>query len=146
MVSKSLPDNEIEISGGWGLIKFDSFNVKTGIQVIGKDLVGSIYKNNQLVHGEDSYWWEALHLPEDDFIDIYHLGDGGLDISGVYGEDSPLSYKYDVVYKVLPDDNSKYYPIQMTYIGEMPNDDTGRIEDVHHSTVKRFDPVKKEYY
>lgn len=144
LVSKSLPS--IEFPEEFGRITFDSLSMRIGIEPIGKDLVGSIYKN--MTDGyvqEVSSWWHVMHLPEDDYIDIYDLGDAGGNSTDYYEEGSPLAYKYDVAYKVLSDNNSKYYPIKMTYLGDMPNYDTGRIEYVNHNVIKKLNPAKKEY-
>lgn len=142
LVSKSLP--KTPFSSTWGRILFDLPSISVGMQPIGKNIVGSVYKNSESGFGQIASWWEILHLPEDDYINIYELGNAGEDTSGYYGDDSPLSYSYDVAYKVLPD-NSQYYPFKMTFIGDKPNESNGRIEYVNHSVIKKFNPAKKEY-
>jgi len=90
-------------------------------------------------------WWEALHLPEDDFINSITVGDAGSDYAGSYEKDSPLYYEYEVTYKVMPD-NSKYYPIILNFKGDKPfENDYQRIEPVNYSVIKKFNPIKKEY-
>lgn len=142
LVSRSAPD--IELSSSWGRIQFDEDDFKKGVQVIGKNLVGSIFENGYSSFGEVQSWWDILHLSETDYIKAYNLGDAGGSNGGKYEETSPLYYSYDVSYQVMPDGN-KYYPIKLTLKGDKPTDDYERIEYVNHSVIKKFNPAKKEY-
>lgn len=142
LVSKSGPG--LQLSGSWGRIQLDASSLKKGLQPIGKNLVGSIFSNGYVSTGVVETWWEVLHLPEDDYINSYVLGDAGSSNGGNYEETSPLYYDYEVGYQVMPDGN-KYYPIKLTFKGDKPTDDYERIEYVNHSIIKKFDPAKKGY-
>lgn len=142
LVSKSSPD--LQLSGSWGRIQLDGSKLKNGFQPIGRNLVGSIFSNGYVSTGVVETWWEVLHLPEDDYINSYRLGDAGSSNGGNYEETSPLFYDYESTYEVRPNGN-KYYPIKLTFKGDKPTDDYERIEYVNHSVIKKFDPVKKEY-
>lgn len=142
LVSRSGPD--LQLSGSWGRIQLDASSLKTGLQPIGRNLVGSIFSNGYASTGVVETWWEVLHLPEDGYINSYVLGDAGSSNGGNYEETSPLYYDYESTYEVMPDGN-KYYPIKLTFKGDKPTDDYERIEYVNHSVIKKFNPAKKEY-
>ena len=144
LVSQSPQD--IEISSSWGRVDVDSASLEQGIRTLGVNLVGSIFKTSYSSLGESSSSWYALHLPEDDYINIYYIGDAGADNGGQYTASSPLYYGYNVAYSVLPDKSSKYYPIMLSFKGDKPTDDFERIETVNTRKLKKFDPVNKEYY
>ena len=143
LVSKSVPD--LKLSSSWGRIQFDTKEIENSIQLLGKDIMGSIFSNGYTSTGTSESWWEVLHLPENNYINVYSLGDAGGDNSGNYEETSPLHYSYESTYQVLPQ-NSDYYPIKLTYIGDKPTDDYERIQFVNYSIIKKFNPAKKEYY
>ncbi|MGP9493584.1 hypothetical protein [Psychrobacter sp. AOP7-B1-24] len=142
LVSKSSTD--LQLSGSWGRIQLDVSSLKTGLQPIGQNVVGSIFSNGYVSTGVVETRWEVLHLPEDDYINSYLLGDAGSSNAGNYEETSPLHYDYESTYQVMPDGN-KYYPIKLTFKGDKPTDDYERIEPVNYSKIVKFDPVKKEY-
>ena len=126
-----------------GRIMLDEKKVKDNMQPLGKNLTGTVIKNGSFYHGIFVQWWDVLHLPENDFINLYDLGDAGME-NGVHDEDSPLYYGYEGTYKVMSD-NSSYYPIMLSYKGEKPTDDNERIEHVNYSKIMKFNPVKKAY-
>ena len=142
MVSKT-PEN-VEFSSSWGRVGLKATSIQEGLQPLGKNLIGSVYMNNYMSFGTISSWWDVLHLPESDFINLYTLGDAGSENSGHYEEGSPLHYDYKVAFKVLPE-NATYYPIMLTYKGEKPNDDNERIEPANYSKIVKFNSIKKEY-
>lgn len=142
LVSKSVPN--IKLSSSWGRIQFDAEAIRSGIQPLGKNVVGSIFSNGYFSTGTSENWWDVLHLPENDYINVYNLGDAGGDNSGNYEETSPLYYSYESTYQVLPQ-NSNYYPIKLTYVGEKPTADYERIESVNYSVIKKFNPAKRQY-
>ena len=118
-------------------------DIKNGLQPLGKNLVGSLFTNFYMGQGARDEWWKALHLPENDFINVYYVGDAGSS-NDSYDEDSPLYYGYEGTLKVLRN-NATYYPIMLTYEGEKPTEDDERIENVNYSEIVKFNPIKKEY-
>lgn len=142
LVSKTPKD--VKYSGSNGKVGLNTEDIRNGLQLLGKNLIGSMYTNFYSNQGETAIWWEALHLPENNFINIYYVGDAGSNNDGQHDESSPLHYNYDVTFKVLSD-KTTYYPIMLTYKGEKPNDDNRRIEPVNYSEIMKFNPVKKEY-
>lgn len=142
LVSKTSP--KVKFSSNYGRIQFDNSSLTQGLQPLGINLIGSVFKNSDMSFGTITQWWDVLHLPEDDYINVYHLGDAGEENGGQYDEDSPLHYDYKVSYKVQTD-NSRYYPIMLTFKGDKPTEDYESIEYVNHSIIKKFDPIKKEY-
>ena len=132
----------VEESGSNGSEGLYAEDIKNGLQPLGKNLVGSLFTNFYMGQGARNDWWKALHLPENDFINVYYVGDAGSS-NERYDEDSPLYYGYEGTLKVLPN-NTTYYPIMLTYKGEMPTDDE-RIEHVNYSKIVKFNPIKKAY-
>lgn len=142
LVSRSAPD--LQLSSSWGRIQFDSSEFKMNVQPLGKRMVGSVFSNGYSSTGSYESWWEVLHLPQDDYINIYRLGDAGADNGGRYEETSPLYYSYESTYEVMPNGN-KYYPIKLTYKGDKPTADYERIKSINYSVTKTFNPTKKQY-
>ena len=126
-----------------GRVMLDEKKVKDNMQPLGKNLTGTVIKNGSFYHGIFVQWWDVVHLPENDFINTYDLGDAGSS-NERYDEDSPLYYGYEGTLKVLSD-NTTYYPIMLTYKGEKPTEDDERIEHVNYSKIIKFNPVKKAY-
>ena len=135
---------DVEFSASWGRLRLDGISIQEGLQPLGKSLIGSVFTNGYTSTGESLSWWDVLYLPENDFINLYRLGDAGENNAGTYDEGSPLYYGYDVALKILPD-NTNHYPIMLTYKGEKPTDDDDRIEPVNYSKIVKFNPVKKAY-
>jgi hypothetical protein len=133
----------VKYSSSDGSVGLYAEDIQEGMQPLGKNLVGSVFTNFYMGQGVKDEWWEALHLPENDFINVYYVGDAGSS-NGLYDEDSPLYYGYEGALKVLPN-NATYYPIMLTYEGEKPTDDDERIEHVNYSKIMKFNPIKKEY-
>lgn len=142
LVSRSAPD--LQLSSSWGRIQFDASEFEINVQPLGKRVVGSVFSNGYSSTGSYESWWEVLHLPQDDYINIYRLGDAGADNGGQYEETSPLYYSYESTYDVIRK-NSTYFPIKLTYTGDKPTADYERIEPVNYSVIKEFDPVRKQY-
>ncbi|MGP4120853.1 hypothetical protein ACT3N8_13675 [Psychrobacter aquimaris] len=142
LVSKT--PNDVEFSTSWGRVGLYAEDIQNGLQPLGKNLMGSIFMNGYTSTGTTDSWWDVLFLPENDFINIYTLGDAGSNNAGNYEEDSPLYYSYDVAFKVIPE-NTTYYPIKLTYKGDKPTDDYERINSVNYSKIVKFNPVKKAY-
>lgn len=133
----------VEESGSNGSAGLYAEDIQEGMQPLGKNLVGSLFTNFYMGQGARDDWWKALHLPENDFINVYYVGDAGSS-NERYDEDSPLYYGYEGTIKVLTDNNT-YYPIMLTYKGEKPTEDDERIEHVNYSKVVKFNPIKKAY-
>lgn len=133
---------DVKYSGSNGSSGLYAEDIQEGMQPLGKNLVGSLFTNFYMGQGARDDWWKALHLPENDFINVYYVGDAGSS-NERYDEDSPLYYGYEGPLKVLPN-NTTYYPIMLTYKGEMPTDDE-RIEHVNYSKIVKFNPTKKAY-
>ncbi|MGB2082505.1 MAG: hypothetical protein ACPHVJ_06075 [Psychrobacter sp.] len=149
LVSKSL--ESIHYSGRPYRVNLQDANIPKGLQLLGNNLIGVIYETTQMRQGSTDSWLSVLHLPEDDFIGAYLLGDGGADNEGLFGgtsdedvipEDSPLYYNYDATVTVIPD-GSKYYPIIKRYEGERPAD--SEADFIGRDFVWQFDPEEKEY-
>ena len=94
--------------------------------------------------GTTELWWEALHLPENDFINSYGVADAGADNGGSYEEDSPLYYSYDSSLDVI-NNGAAYFPLKVTYQGEKPTEDYDQIRKVNYSKLFHFNAIKKEY-
>ncbi len=136
---------KVEPTGVGGRIMLDEKSIKDTMQPLGKEVTGSVLKNGSFYHGIFVQWWDVLQLPENDFINLYGLGDAGVE-NGVYDEDSPLYYAYEGTFKVLSENtNTMYYPIMLTYKGEKPTEDYQRIEPVNYSKIMKFNPTKKAY-
>jgi len=127
----------------WGTMNLENNDIQKDLQRLGRDLVGSIFKSVHMVLGETSSWWAALHLPENDFINVYYVGDAGTDNGGQQEEDSPLYYDYKSLIKVMPE-NSDYYPIKLTYKG-IPPDDPELPKFINRSFIMKFNPEKQSY-
>lgn len=142
LVSRSAKN--AEFSGSWGRVGLDLEEIVKNIQPLGKDLVGSIFTNGYTSTGTTETWWEALHLPENDFINSYGVADAGADNGGSYEEDSPLHYSYEGHLKVINNEED-YFPVKLTYVGDKPTEDYEHIRKVNYSKQVIFNPVKKEY-
>lgn len=142
LVSRS-PKNA-EFSSSYGRVSLSSEEIFNNLQPLGKNLVGSIFKNGYANQGVVESWWEALQLPEDDFINVYHVADAGSDNEGEYEADSPLSYSYEGKLQVIKND-ADYYPIKITYVGDKPTEDYEKIKKVNYSQTVNFDPIKHAY-
>lgn len=142
LVSRSPKD--AEFSASWGRVGLDVEEISKNMQPLGKNLVGSLFQNGYTSTGVTETWWEALHLPEDDFINTYGVADAGSDNSSSYEEGSPLIYSYEGTLEVI-DNGARYYPIKVTYVGEKPTEDYEQIHQVNYSETVSFDPIKKEY-
>lgn len=143
LVSKNHPDTMLP--NNYGRIQFYSKSFLEGLQPLGTNLVGSLFTTDDYFSGATYNYWEALHLPEDDYINSITVGDAGSDFGGMYEQDSPLYYKYDVGLRVVYDD-SKYYPILLDLYGDMPFErDYKRIEPVNSIVGMQYDSAKREY-
>lgn len=142
LVSRSAKD--ADFSGSWGRVGLDLEEISKNIQSLGKNLVGSIFQNGYTSTGTTETWWEALHLPENDYIQAFGVADAGSDNSGSYDEDSPLYYSYEGKYQVIKND-ADFFPIKVTYSGEKPSDDYEKINKVNYSKIVNFNKFKKEY-
>ena len=142
LVSRSAKD--AEFSGSWGRVGLDLEEIVKNMQPLGKNLVGSIFTNGYTSTGTTETWWEALHFPENDFINGYSVADAGADNGGSYDEDSPLYYSYEGHLNVV-ENGDEYFPMKVTYSGEKPSEDYERISKVNYSKVLHFDAIKKEY-
>ena len=142
LVSKTSKD--VEFSTSWGRVGLYAKDIQNGLQPLGKNLMGSIFMNSYTSTGTTDTWWDVLYLAENEFINLYTLGEAGSSNAGNYEEDSPLYYDYDVTFKVLPE-NATYYPIRLSYKGEKPTEDYDRINSINYSKVVKFNPIKKVY-
>ncbi|MEK6199764.1 MAG: hypothetical protein N2B60_06010 [Psychrobacter sp.] len=118
-------------------------DIRATSESLGENLVGSIFKSGYMRQGYTDSSWAVLHLPENDFINTYALGDAGSDNSGQEEEGSPFYYSYEGVVEVMPT-KANYYPIKLTYKGIAP-DDPERPNFINKSFVMKFNPVKKVY-
>ncbi|MDM1283975.1 hypothetical protein HXZ60_10440 [Acinetobacter towneri] len=142
LVSRSAKN--AEFSGSWGRVGLDLEEIAKNLKPLGKNLVGSIFQNGYTSTGTTELWWEALHLPENDYINSYGVADAGADNGGSYEEDSPLYYSYDSRLDVI-NNGAAYFPLKVTYQGEKPTEDYEQIRKVNYSKLFHFNAIKKEY-
>lgn len=133
-----------EFYGEWGRVGLDVKEISTNIKRLGKKLIGSVFKDGGIGQGETHLRWMALHLPEDNFINYYELGDAGGNNSGAHEKESPLHYDYEVRLNVL-ETGEAYYPIGLSYTGDKPTESYDRIVDVNFFQIVKFDPIEKKY-
>lgn len=141
LVSKS--SESIDFHGSWGRLGLEAKDFENSVHLLGENLVGGYVEATERQTGFEFSNWYALHLPENNFINLYFVGDASGSSIGHYGYDSPLGYEYKGTIQALPQEAS-YYPIMITYKGEKPTDDE-RIENVNYSKIMKFNPVKKKY-
>lgn len=142
LVSRS--GTHTHLSGSWGRVGLDLDMVSSNIQPLGKNLIGSVFQNGFSNGGTTEMWWEALHLAENDYIQVYRIADAGADNSGSYEQDSPLYYSYDGVLSIVKN-GAEFFPIKVTYTGEKPSEDNQRIDHVNYAEIFNFDQNKQEY-
>jgi len=139
----SRTSESVEFSSIYSSMDLQNNDIRATSESLGENLVGSIFKSGHMRQGYTDSSWAVLHLPENDFINTYALGDAGSDNSGQEEEDSPFYYSYEGVVEVMPV-KAKYYPIKLTYKGIAP-DDPERPDFINKSFVMKFNPVKKVY-
>ncbi len=139
----SRTSESIEFSSIYSSMDLQNNDIRATSESLGENLVGSIFKSGYMRQGYTDSSWAVLHLPENDFINTYALGDAGSDNSGQEEEGSPFYYSYEGVVEVMPA-KAKYYPIKLTYRGIAP-DDPERPDFINKSFVMKFNPVKKVY-
>ena len=139
----SRTSESVEFSSIYSSMDLQNNDIRATSESLGENLVGSIFKSGYMRQGYTDSSWAVLHLPENDFINTYALGDAGSDNSGQEEEDSPFYYSYEGVVEVMPV-KAKYYPIKLTYKGIAP-DDPERPDFINKSFVMKFNPVKKVY-
>ena len=139
----SRTSESVDFSSNYGSMNLQNNDIRATSESLGENLVGSIFMSEYMRQGYTDSSWAVLHLPENDFINTYALGDAGSDNSGQEEEGSPFYYSYEGVVEVMPT-NAKYYPIKLTYKG-IPPDDPERPDFINKSFIMKFDPVKKVY-
>lgn len=144
LVSRSI-DGE-QFGGSWGRTSLDTEQIKGHIKPLGRNLLGVIVSDGFGNMGSMEERWSALHLPEDDYIGLYQVGDKSGDNGGAVEENSPLAYSFDSTSEIV-NNGGKYYPIRLTYTGDKPDDKHhNRIIKINGSKIVNFDPVKKTYH
>lgn len=139
----SRTSESVEFSSNYGSMNLQNNDLYDTLQSLGENLVGSIFMSGYMRQGYTTESWAVLHLPENDFINTYALGDAGSDNNGAYDSESSLNYDYEGIVEVMPE-KSTYYPIVLTYKGIAP-DDPERPDFINKSFVMKFNPVKKAY-
>ena len=139
----SRTSESVEFSSIYSSMDLQNNDLYDTLQSLGENLVGSIFKSGYMRQGYTTESWAVLHLPENDFINTYALGDAGSDNNGAHDYESPSDYDYEGIVEVMPE-KSKYYPIKLTYKGIAP-DDPERPDFINKSFVMKFNPVKKAY-
>ena len=142
LVSKS--NEDIAFTNNWGQTNLDLEAIAKNMQPLGKNLTGSIIQNSHCSSLSCETWWQALFLPENDYIQTVLIADAGGSGGGMYEGDQPLSYGFDSTFKVI-NDGSPYYPITIHYTGEKPDDDYKYIKPTNHKQTVRFSPTKNQY-
>lgn len=139
----SRTSESVEFSSNYGSMNLQNNDLYDTLQFLGENLVGSIFKSGYMRQGYTTESWAVLHLPENDFINTYALGDAGSDNNGANDYESPSDYDYEGIVEVMPE-KAKYYPIKLTYKGIAP-DDPELTDFINKSFVMKFNPVKKSY-
>lgn len=139
LVSRSTPD--AEFAGSFGRVHVD---LSKPAQALGQNLVGMMTQNGFSNTGETEQWWEALHLPENDYIQLYYVADAGGDNLGNYDEKSPSAYSYSSKMTVIKD-KSAYYPIKIKYTGKKYSNDRNRVKPYNVVDTKHFNVAKNKY-
>ena len=139
----SRTSESVEFSSNYGSMNLQNNDLYNNLQSLGENLVGSIFKSGYMRQGYTTESWAVLHLPENDFINTYALGDAGSDNNGANDYESPSDYDYEGIVEVMPA-KAKYYPIKLTYKGIAP-DDPELPDFINKSFVMKFNPVKKSY-
>lgn len=139
----SRTSESVEFSNIYSSMDLQNNELHYTLQSLGKNLVGSIFMSGYMRQGNTDSSWAVLHLPENEFINTYSLGDAGSDNSGLEEEGSPFYYNYEGVAEVMPE-KSTYYPIMLTYKGKPPNDPE-RPKFINNSYIMSFNPLKKAY-
>ena len=139
----SRTSESVEFSSIYSSMDLQNNELYDNLQSLGENLVGSIFKSGYMRQGYTTESWAVLHLPENDFINTYALGDAGSDNNGANDYESPSDYDYEGIVEVMPE-NAKYYPIKLTYKGIAP-DDPELTDFINKSFVMKFNPVKKSY-
>lgn len=139
----SRTSESVDFSSIYSSMDLQNNDIRATSESLGENLVGSIFKSGYMRQGYTDSSWAVLHLPENDFINAYALGDAGSDNSGQEEEDSPFYYSYEGVVEVMPV-KAKYYPIKLTYKGIAP-DDPELPDFINKSFVMKFNPVTKTY-
>lgn len=138
------PEVEEMIAGVWGRSVLDIQEVQENLQPLGQNLMGAMTQAGYCASGACDSSWLALHLPEDENIGYYRVGKAGSDNEGMYGEDSPLYYNYSSTLTII-NNGAKYYPIQLHFTGDQPNDDFSHIQSVDYMQIVTFDPNTGQY-
>lgn len=139
----SRTSESVEFSSIYSSMDLQNNELYDNLQSLGENLVGSIFKSGYMRQGYTTESWAVLHLPENDFINTYTLGDAGSDNNGANDYESPSDYDYEGIVEVMPE-KAKYYPIKLTYKGIAP-DDPELPDFINKSFVMKFNPVKKSY-
>ena len=139
----SRTSESVEFSSIYSSMDLQNNDLYDNLQSLGENLVGSIFKSGYMRQGYTTESWAVLHLPENDFINTYALGDAGSDNNGANDYESPSDYDYEGIVEVMPA-KAKYYPIKLTYKGIAP-DDPELPDFINKSFVMKFNPVKKSY-
>ena len=139
----SRTSESVEFSSNYGSMNLQNNDLYNTLQPLGENLVGSIFKSGYMRQGYTTESWAVLHLPENDFINTYALGDAGSDNNGANDYESPSDYDYEGIVEVMPE-KAKYYPIKLTYKGIAP-DDPELPKFINKSFIMKFNPVKKAY-
>lgn len=139
----SRTSESVEFSSIYSSMDLQNNELYDNLQSLGENLVGSIFKSGYMRQGYTTESWAVLHLPENDFINTYALGDAGSDNNGANDYESPSDYDYEGIVEVMPE-KAKYYPIKLTYKGIAP-DDPELPDFINKSFVMKFNPVKKSY-
>ncbi|WP_372815666.1 hypothetical protein [Psychrobacter sp.] len=139
----SRTSESVEFSSNYGSMNLQNNDLYNTLQPLGENLVGSIFKSGYMRQGYTTESWAVLHLPENDFINTYALGDAGSNNNGANDYESPSDYDYEGIVEVMPE-KAKYYPIKLTYKGIAP-DDPELPKFINKSFIMKFNPVKKAY-
>ena len=117
---------------------------EAGVEPLGKNVVGVILFPAMMSGDEMLTFWDTLHLPENDFIGRYRVGDAGR-LNGFRRDiDTPIYYQYSAGLSII-ENQDNYYPIQLNYGGtHIVDGKLHQMTDADDVTV-RFDPIKKVY-
>lgn len=142
-VSRTPPDPYP--SGTYGYPSWNPQALFPNLKKMGKNLVGNYTFDHELiVHGFTESYWEIIHLPENNFIDIFYILAGESNVDNIGDEDSPLAYNYTSTLNIK-NENSEYYPLQIKFKGEKIDHETGIISKIDKNSIYVFDEEKYQY-
>lgn len=132
-------------TGTWGYPSWNAKEFFPHLKKMGKNLVGNYTLiDESLGQGYSESFWEIIHLPENNYIQIFYILAGESNAAAIGDEESPLVYDYSSDLSIH-DDNSEYFPLYIHFKGDKKEDDSTVIKSIDHKSIFIFDKEKYEY-